>query len=111
LDALLVPHAFTALTRMKYVPAESVVLVDVAVLPVSVDDTSEAPDEVPISTRYEVGVPEAAIHDNVTVVPDTDAVSPPGADGTVHGGATTVKTASFDAALVPHAFVARMRAK
>jgi hypothetical protein len=96
---------------MKYVPAGSTVLADEAVFPVSVDDTFEEPGEVPISTRYDEGAPDAAVQDIVTVVPDTDAVRPPGADGTGQGGAPMVKVTSFDAALVPHAFVARMRAK
>ena len=110
-EALLVPHAFFARTRMKYVPDASVpVVADVFVFPVSLDAMFEAPELVPISTTYDVGDPLAALHEMLMVDPLTAAATPLGADGDVHG-AVIVNVTSFDAVPVPHAFFALTRAK
>ena len=110
-DALLVPQPLTAFTRIKYLAAVSGRPADVAALPLSADETFDAPAVVPTSTRYEVGAPAGADQDKVTVVPDADAVNPPGADGAAHGAAAIVNDTSFETALVPQAFVDRRRAK
>jgi hypothetical protein len=107
-EASLVPHAFRALTRMEYVPAASVTVAFVGALETTV---VAEPPEVAASITYPVGEPELALHDSVTVVPDTDAVNPPGADGTGQAGAAIVNVTSLEAGLVPQALTARTRAK
>jgi len=110
-DATLVPQAFFARTRMKYVPDASVpVVADVAVFPVSVEAMFDAPELVPISTTYDVGDPAAAFHEMKIDEPFTVAARPVGADGDVQG-AVMVNVTSFDAVPVPHAFFALTRAK
>ena len=74
----------------------------------------DAPEDVPTSTMYDVGEPDAAPHDNATLEPLTAAVRLPGTDGEVHGVGVDdglVKLASFDAAPEPPAFAARTRTK
>jgi hypothetical protein len=93
------------------VPGDNVDESEVAVLPVSCDATLDAPDEVPTSTRYDVGEPDAAPHESVTVVPFVAADTLKGAEGAVQGGAPMVSVTSFDAALDPPVLAARTRTK
>jgi hypothetical protein len=96
---------------MKYVPGDSVpVVADVAVLPVSADAMSDAPELVPISTTYDVGVPPAVFHEMKIDEPLTVAARPVGADGDVQA-AVIVNVTSLDTGPVPHALVALTRAK
>ena len=95
-------------------PGDKVEVSDVAVLPVFCEATLDAPEDVPTSTMYDVGEPDAAPHDNATLEPLTAAVRLPGTDGEMHGVGgddELVKVASFDAALEPPEFAARTRTK
>jgi hypothetical protein len=87
-DAALVPAAVRARTRTKYVPAGTLVAVSVgAVEPVSLLARSVRPLADPASTTYEVGASPVvgAVHESTTVLPETEAVSEPGAPGTTSG--------------------------
>jgi hypothetical protein len=66
-DVLLVPQAFRARTRTKYVPGAATAVRDEAVLPVTKFAMSVAPEADPASTTYVVTGPVGAVHDNTTV--------------------------------------------
>ena len=97
-------------------PGDKVEVSDVAVLPVFCEATLDAPEDVPTSTMYAAGEPDAAPHDNATLEPLTVATTLTGTAGSTHGVGVgvdegLVKLASFDAALEPPAFAARTRTK
>jgi hypothetical protein len=84
----------------------------VDVLPVFALARSLNPAAGPPCTTQETGAhpPEGAIQFNMTVLSLTINVSPVGGCGAViHMGVPTTTTTSFDGALVPPAFIARIR--
>src|SRR5438552_4670087 len=112
-DGPLVPHAFLARIRTKYLPAPTpVALSDVALPPRSLLTRFVEPGADPASRTYDVGWPPAAPHTSVTVWPATVAESPPGTCGAApHPDELppTVSCTSFDGALTAALFAARTR--